>query len=96
MTTVQQRLAAKTKEAHRAHAIVMAAVLAATLISATAVPARLPHSVLLPAARHEVVTVDAVEAPVLPQSLGYLEFDWLPASDGVPGFTLLSSNSTAR
>jgi hypothetical protein len=74
----------------------MAVVLAATLISATAVPAQLPHSVLLPAARHEVVTVDAVEAPVLPQSLGYLEFDWSPASDGVPGFALLSGNSTAR
>ena len=72
MTTVQQRLVAKTKEAHRAHVIVMAAVVAVALISATAaLVAVSTSSTLLSAPRHEAVTVDAraSEAPVIPQSL---------------------------
>ena len=95
MTTGLHQLVAKAKESHRAHAIVMTVVAAATLISATAVTARLSDPVLLPATRHEVVTVDAraLEAPVLPQSLGYLEYDWSSAEGGVPGFALLSDNS---
>ena len=68
MTTVQQRIVAKTKEAHRAHVIVMAAVVAVALISATAA---LASSTLLSAPRHEAVAVDAraSKAPVMPQSL---------------------------
>ena len=72
MTTVQQRLVAKTKEAHRAHVIVMTAVVAVALISATAaLVAVSTSSTLLSAPRHEAVTVDAraSEAPVMPQSL---------------------------
>jgi len=75
--------------------IVMAAVVAVALISATAA---LASSTLLSAPRHEAVAVDAraSEAPVMPQSLGYLEFDWSTASGDVPGFAPLSSNSAAH
>ena len=31
--------------------------------------------------------------PEMPQSLGYLEYDWSSAKGGVPGFALLSDNS---
>ena len=97
MTTVQQHLVAKTKESDRTHVIVMTAVVA--VISATAaLVAGSASSTLLSAPRHEAVTVDAraSEAPVMPQSLGYLEFDWSTASRGVPGFAPLSSNSAAH
>ncbi len=72
MATVQQQLVAKTKEAHRAHVIVMTAVVAVALISATAaLVAGSTSSTLLSAPRHEAITVDAraSEAPVMPQSL---------------------------
>jgi hypothetical protein len=78
MTTVQQRLVAETKESHRAHVIVATAVVAVALISATAaLVVGSASSTLLSASRHEAITVDAraSEAPVMPQSLGYLEFD---------------------
>ena len=78
MTTVQQRLVAETKESHRAHVIGMTAVVAVALISATAaLVVGSASSTLLSAPRHEAITVDAraSEAPVMPQSLGYLEFD---------------------
>ena len=29
----------------------------------------------------------------MPQSRGYLEYDWSSSKGGVPGFTLLSDNS---
>ena len=95
MTTVQQHLVAKTKESDRAHVIVMTAVVAVALISATAA---LASSTLLSAPRHEAVAVDAraFKAPVMPQSLGYLEFDWSTASGDVPGFAPLSNNSAAH
>ena len=99
MTTVQQRSVAKTKEAHRGHVIVVTAVMAVALISATAASVAVStSSTLLSAPRHEAVTVDAraSEAPVMPQSLGYLEFDLSTASGGVPGFSPLSSNSAAH
>ena len=97
MTTIQQHLVAKTKESDRAHVIVMTAVVA--VISATAaLVAGSASSTLLSAPRHEAVTVDAraSEAPVMPQSLGYLEFDWSTASGDVPGFAPLSNNSAAH
>jgi Putative metallopeptidase len=72
MTTGRQHLVAKTKEAHRAHVIVMTAVMAVALISATAaLVAGSTSSTLLSAPPREAVTVDArvSEAPVMPQSL---------------------------
>ena len=99
MTTIQQHLAAKTKGSHWAHVIVTTAVVAVTLISArAALTAWATSSTLLFAPRHEAVTVDAraSEAPVMPQSLGYLEFDWSTASGDVPGFAPLSNNSAAH
>ena len=43
----------------------------------------------------ELVTVPApgTNGPEMPQSLGYLEYDWSSAEGGVPGFALLSDNS---
>ena len=43
----------------------------------------------------ELVTVPApaTNGPEMPQSLGYLEYDWSPAEGGVPGFALPSDNS---
>ena len=99
MTSVQQHLVAKTKESDRAHVIVMTAVVAVALISATAaLVAGSASRTLLSAPRHEAVTVDAraSEAPVMPQSLGYLEFDWSTASGDVPAFAPLSNNSAAH
>ena len=83
MATVQQHLVAKTKEAHRAHVIVMTAVVAVALISATAaLVAGSTSSTLLSAPRHEAVTVDAraSEAPVMPQSLASRACAGTPAS----------------
>jgi hypothetical protein len=44
---------------------------------------------------HEFVTAPTrtADVPVMPQSLGYVEFDWSAAEGGVPGFSLLSENS---
>jgi hypothetical protein len=87
MTTVQQHLVAKKKKPDRTHLIVMTAVVAVALISATAaLVAGSASSTLLSAPRHEVITVDAhaSEAPVMPLSLGYLEFDWSTALDLPP------------
>ena len=72
MTTVQRRLAAKTREAHRTHVIVVTAVMAVALISATAaLVAVSTSSTSLSAPRREAATVDAraSEAAVMPQSL---------------------------
>jgi hypothetical protein len=83
MTTVQQHLVAKTKEAHRAHVIVMTAVMAVALIFATpALVAGSTSSTLLSAPRPEAVAVDAhaSEAPVIPQSLASRACDGTPAS----------------
>ena len=79
--------------------IVTTAVVAVALITArAALTAGATSSTVLSAPRHEAVTVDAraSEAPVMPQSLGYLEFDWSTASGDVPGFALLSNNSAAH
>jgi len=37
-----------------------------------------------------------IDAAVMPQSLGYLEFDWSSATGGVPGFAPLSDDSITR
>ena len=99
MTTVQQHLVANPRGSHRAHVIVTMTVVVVALISAAATLAgRSTSSTLLSAPRHEAVTVDAraSEAPVMPQSLGYLEFDWSTASGDVPAFAPLSNNSAAH
>ena len=78
MTPAKQNSVARTKESNRARAIAMTAVVAVALISATAaLVAGSASSTLLSAPRHEAITVDAraSEAPVMPQSLEYLEFD---------------------
>ena len=71
---------------------------ALTMFATAALLAVSTSSTLLSAPRHEAVTVEAraSEAPVMPQSLGYLEFDLSTASGGVPGFSPLSSNSAAH
>ena len=98
MTTLQQHLGANPRESHRAHVIVTMTVVVAALISAAATWAgRSTSSALLSAPRHEAVAnAPASEAPVMPQSLGYLEFDWSTASGDVPGFAPLSNNSAAH
>ena len=98
MTTVRQNLVATGKQSQRPHAIVMAVVMAAALISARSLRASGPSGVLLSASRLEALTPDTrmIEASVMPQSLGYLEFDWSSASGGVPGFAPLPDNSITR
>ena len=90
MTAYVLDLVPRMRKSHRAHAIVMAAVIAVALVPAIAAlgPA-------LSGAPEEFVTVPApaTNGPEMPQSLGYLEYDWSAAEGGVPGFALLSDNS---
>jgi hypothetical protein len=73
----------------------MAVVIAAALVPATALFGRVPSDVPPSACRQELVTLPAPAADraMMPQSLGYLEFDWSSAEGGVPSFALLSDNS---
>jgi hypothetical protein len=72
----------------------MAVVIAVALVPAVAVPGPAPSGAR-PSGLEEFVTVPApaTNGPELPQSLGYLEYDWSAAEGGVPGFALLSDNS---
>lgn len=98
MTSVCLQLIAKPGKSQHSHAIVIRVVTAVALISASAQLASPPSGMSLSATHHEVRTVDvrAADAPELPQSLGYLEFDWSSAGGGLPGFALLSGNSITR
>jgi len=94
MTGFTKDLVARRWESHRAHAIVMTVVIAASLVPTTALLGRVPSGAL-PSTPQELVNVPGPTAEVAesPQSLGYLEFDWSAAEGGVPGFALLSDNS---
>ena len=94
MTAYVLDLVPEMRKSHRAHAIVMAVVIAVALVPATAVLGPAPSGALR-SGPEEFVTVPApaTNGPEMPQSLGYLEYDWSSAEGGVPGFALLSDNS---
>ena len=94
MTTFTNQLVARAWKSHRPHALVMAVVIAVALVPATAVLGPAPSGALRPGPE-EFVTVPApaTNGPEMPQSLGYLEYDWSAAQGGVPGFALLSDNA---
>jgi hypothetical protein len=94
MTAFTKDLVVWTWKSHRPHAIVMAAVIAVALVPATAVLGPAPSGALR-SGLEEFVTVPApaTNGPEMPQSLGYLEYDWSAVEGGVPGFGLLSDNS---
>ena len=98
MTTVRQNLVATGRQSHRPHAIVMAVVMVAALISASSLLASGPSDVAPSTSRPDAVTpaTRMIDAAVMPQSLGYLEFDWSSATGGVPGFAPLSDDSITR
>ena len=87
-------LVPEMRKSHRPHGIVMAVVIAVALVPVIAVlgPASSGARSSMP---EEFVTVPAPATNRLemPQSLGYLEYDWSSAEGGVPGFALLSDNS---
>lgn len=93
MTANRDHLASWTKEFHGGHAIVMTAVTIAALIFAAALLASFPAAGQLPAPHDKASAAAerAVSTAVIPQSLGYLEFDWSSKSGGVPGFEPLPS-----
>ena len=72
----------------------MAALIAIALVAAPAFLSPSSSGAALPKP-HAFVSAPArtTDEPVMPQSLGYVEFDWSPAEGGVPGFGLLSDNS---
>jgi hypothetical protein len=86
-------LVPEMRKSHRPHGIVMAVVIAVALVPVITVLGPAPSGAL-PSTRQELVTLPApaAEDPVIPQSLGYLVFDW-SGDGGVPGFGLLSDNS---
>ena len=94
MTAFTKDLVVGTWKSQQPHAIVMAAVIAVALVPATAALGPAPSGAR-PSMLEELVTVPgpATNSPELPQSLGYLEYDWSAAEGGVPGFALLSDNS---
>ena len=87
MTAYVLDLVPPTRKSHRAHAIVMAVVIVVALVPVIAVlgPASSGARSSMP---EEFVTVPAPATNRLemPQSLGYLEFDWSSENGGVPGF----------
>ena len=93
MTAYVLDLVPEMRKSHRPHGIVMAVVIAVALVPAIAVlgPAL---SGARPSGPEEFVTVPApaTNGPELPQSLGYVEFDWSAAGGAVPGFGLLSDH----
>ena len=93
-TTVMRHLVARAAKSHRPHGLVMGAAIAIALVAAPAFLSPSSSGAALPPP-HEFVTAPARAAddPVIPQSLGYVEFDWSAAEGGVPGFSLLSKNS---
>src|SRR5262249_48080028 len=95
MTTIVMRhLVARATKSYRTHGIVMAGWIATALVAAPAFLSPTSSGAVLPTS-HEVVTAPArpVDDPVIPQSLGYVEFDWSAAEGGVPGFGLLPDNA---
>jgi hypothetical protein len=92
MTTFTNQLVARAWNSQQPHALVMAVVIAVALVPATAVLGPVPSGALR-SGPEEFVTVPATNGPEMPQSLGYLEYDWSAAEGGVPGFALLSDNS---
>jgi len=72
----------------------MALVIAVALVPATAALGPAPSGARS-SMPEEFVTVPAPAAngPELPQSLGYLVYDWSAAEGGVPGFARLSDNA---
>jgi hypothetical protein len=92
MTAYVLELVPRIRKSHRAHAIVMAVVIAVALVPATAVLGPAPSGAT-PSPPEEFVTVPpATNGPEMPQSLGYLDYDWSAAGGGVAGFGLLSDN----
>lgn len=94
MTSFTNQLVARACRYYGPHAIVMAIVITVALTPESAVLGPAPSGSLR-SAPEELVAVPAPAAngPELPQSLGYLEYDWSAAEGGVPGFALLSDNS---
>ena len=94
MTAYVLDLVPEMRKSHRPHAIVIAVAIAVALVPVIAVlgPASSGARSSMP---EEFVTVPApaTNGPELPQSLGYVEYDWSAAEGGVPGFGLLSDNS---
>ena len=93
MTAYVLDLVPRTRKSHRSHAIVMTVLIAVALVPVIAVLGPAPSGAL-PSTPEEFVTVPvpATNGPELPQSLGYVEYDWSAAGGGVPGFGLLSDS----
>ena len=87
MTAYVLDLVPEMRKSHRPHAIVIAVAIAVALVPVIAVlgPASSGARSSMP---EEFVTVPAPATNRLemPQSLGYLEFDWSSENGGVPGF----------
>jgi hypothetical protein len=93
MTAYILDLVPEMRKSHRPHAIVIAVAIAVALVPVIAVLGP-SSSGARPSTPEEFVTVPpATNGPEMPQSLGYLEYDWSPAEGGVPGFALPSDNS---
>ena len=72
----------------------MAARGAIALVAAPAFLSPSSSGAVLPTPHESVIAPAWVaDDPVMPQSLGYVEFDWSAAEGGVPGFAPLSGNS---
>jgi len=86
MTAFVLELVLGIRKSHRAPVIAMTVVIAAALVPATTLLGRVP-SEALPSTPQELVNVPApaTDRAVIPQSLGYFEFDWSAAQGGVPG-----------
>jgi hypothetical protein len=98
MTTIQQHLVARTGKSHLAHGIVMAVVITIVLAPATVSlsPTSLGAVPSTPGQESVAAATRASDAPVMPESLGYLVFDWSSADGGVPGFAPMAGNSITR
>ena len=94
MTAYVLDLVPEMRKSHRPHSIVIAVAIAVALVPVIAVLGPAPSGALR-SGPEEFVTVPApgTNGPEMPQSLGYLEYDWSSVEGGVPGFGLLSDNS---
>ena len=94
MTAYVLDLVPEMRKSHRPHAIVIAVAIAVALVPVIAVLGPAPSGALrFRAGRIRHGPGPATNGPEMPQSLGYLEYDWSSAEGGVPGFALLSDNS---
>jgi hypothetical protein len=93
MTAYVLDLVPEMRKSHRPQGIVMAVVIAVALVPVIAVLGPAPSGART-STPDEFVTVPApgTNGPELPQSLGYVEYDWSAGGGGVPGFGLLSDN----